>query len=164
MQQVLRRKSNVRRLLLPLLLLGLAPALVFPTGCTGPVAVEPKAEDASFVWFRDTVLQSDKVVLVEFSATWCRPCQLLKPHLHELEKVYGDRLKVIVVDIDEHPGLQDRFRVSGVPHLMLFSNGEILSNPGPGAPPTYALLEGLVKPWLKDQAPAASEAVESRPS
>lgn len=154
----------MRRLLLPLLLLCLAPALVFPTGCTGSPAVEPIPEDASFVWFRDTVLQAEKIVLVEFSATWCRPCQMLKPHLHELEKAYGDRLKVIVVDVDEHPGLEQRFHVSGIPHLMLFSKGEVLSNPGPGAPPTYAVLEGLVKPWLPEPAPKAPESEESRSS
>ena len=161
MELVFRRKSNVRRLLLPLILLCLAPALVIPTGCTDSTAVEPKTEDASFTWFRDTVLQADKVVLVEFSAIWCRPCQMLKPHLHELEKVYGDRLKVIVVDIDEHPSLEQRFQVTGIPHIMIFSNGEILSNPGPPSLPTYAALEGLVKPWLKEPAPAAPE---SRPS
>ena len=152
----------MRRLMLSLLLLGLAPALIVPLGCTDSVAVDPKGDDASAEWFRDTVLRSDKVVLVEFSAIWCRPCQMLKPHLHELEKNYGKRMKVIVVDIDEHPGLQEQFRVRSIPHLMLFSNGEILSNPGPPAEPTYAILEGLVRPWLTEQGPAAPEATGSR--
>ena len=154
----------MRRVLLPLLLLlCLAPILTVPSGCTGTAAVEPQPDNASFEWFRDTVLRAEKVVLVEFGASWCRPCLQLRPHLHELEKTYGDRLKVIEVDIDQHPCLQERFHVANVPHLILFSDGEIRSNPGPGAPPTYDVLEGLVKPWLSEKAPPAKPA-ESRPS
>ena len=151
----------MRRLMLPLLLICLTSILTVPVGCNRSAPVEPVSEDASYEWFRDTVLRSDKVVLVDFSASWCQPCQLIKPHLHELEKTYGDRLKVIEVDIDEHPALEQRFRVSGIPHLMLFSDGEILSNLGPGAPPTYELLEGRVKPWLSKKIPAAAETAET---
>ncbi len=119
-----------------------------PPGCGGPPTPPPMAEDKSQVWFEDTVLKADKVVLVEFGASWCGPCQRLKPFLHKLEQEYGDRVKVVDVDIDEHPTLQRRFRVGGIPHIMLFSNGEVLANPGAGAPPTYEDLKEMVVQWL----------------
>jgi len=141
----------MRRLLICALLLLCAG----PSGCGGP-AVEPVANDASLGWFEDTVLKSDKVVVVDFTASWCGYCQQLKPHLHRLEKKYGDRVKVVAVDVDEHPSLKNRFRVGGIPHLILFSGGEVLSNPGAGAPPTYEDLEAMVTQWLPAEKQTAS--------
>lgn len=113
-----------------------------------------QAAAASMEWFDATVLKSDKVVLADFSATWCGPCQQMRPLLHRLEKNYGDRLKVVAIDIDEHPVLQARFGVQNIPHLFLFSDGEVLVNPGPGAGGfrTYEALEKFVRPWLPDEA------------
>lgn len=125
--------------------------------CMGELPTPPasssaanQAAAASMEWFDATVLKSDKVVLADFSATWCGPCQYLRPLLHRLEKKYGDRLKVVAIDIDEHPVLQARFGVQGIPHLLLFSDGEVIVNPGPGLArfKNYEALEEFVRPWL----------------
>ena len=93
-------------------------------------------------WFFENVVQSEVPVLVDFTATWCRPCQEMKPALHEIEKAYGNRLKVIEVDIDDHPGIADHFRVSSVPRLMVIKNGAIEAE-APGKRTYYEIINVL---------------------
>ena len=76
-------------------------------------------------WFYENVVQSKVPVLVDFTATWCSPCQAMKPALHEIEAAFGNRIKVVEVDIDEHSSLADHFRVTGVPRLMVIQDGKI---------------------------------------
>lgn len=76
-------------------------------------------------WFFETVVQSEVPVLVDFNATWCGPCQQMKPAIAEIEKTYGSRIKVVEVDIDEHQYLADHFEVKNIPRLMVIQNGGI---------------------------------------
>lgn len=143
-EEILPEVLMPRSLRLPLLL----TLLCLTVGCGNVAGPPPKEADQSTAWFQDTVLDSDKLVVADFSATWCGPCRHLAPLLHKLEREHGDQLKVVAIDIDEHPSLQARYRVNGIPHILLFSDGEILLNPGPGAPRSYEELEELIKPWL----------------
>ena len=76
-------------------------------------------------WFQENVVQSSVPVLVDFTASWCGPCKAMKPAIHEIEKAYGSRIKVIEVDVDERPFLADHFQVTGVPRLMVIKDGKI---------------------------------------
>ena len=58
------------------------------------------------------------VVLVDFFAEWCGPCQMLAPLLEQLD------VKVVKIDVDELPDLARQFRVMSIPTLMLFKNGQ----------------------------------------
>ena len=69
-------------------------------------------------WFHEHVLSSKSPVLVDFTAIWCPPCQIMKPDVHKVEKAYGDRLKVVEVDFDEHEYLSAFFRVKYLPRLI----------------------------------------------
>jgi thioredoxin 1 len=143
------------------LMLAIPLLAVLLAGCNESPAVVANDDNKSLTWFEDTVLKADKVVLVDFTAAWCGPCQTLKPLLHKLEQQYSDRLKVVAVDIDEHPAISMKYPSSGVPHIVLFSKGQILMDPGPGAPPTYEDLEGLIVRWLpKTAEEKADEPVE----
>ena len=75
--------------------------------------------DASFT---AEVLESDKPVLVDFTAAWCPPCRVMNPILAELA---GDRddLRVVSVDTDENQETAARYGVLGMPTFMLFRNG-----------------------------------------
>jgi thioredoxin 1 len=80
------------------------------------------ATDANF---DSEVLTNAGPVLVDFSAVWCGPCKRLEPIVHEIAADYGDRLKVVKVDVDHAPGTAAKFGVLSVPTLMIFNGGKV---------------------------------------
>lgn len=67
-------------------------------------------------------LTKDKKVLVDFYAEWCMPCKMLGKVLEEVEK----DMEVVKVNVDEHQDLAAKFKVMGVPTLVLYENNEIV--------------------------------------
>ena len=65
-----------------------------------------------------------EVVLVDFYADWCGPCQMLAPVLEELDK--EGKVKVVKIDVDSLPELARQFRVMSIPTVMLFKNGQFV--------------------------------------
>ena len=61
-------------------------------------------------------------VLADFYADWCGPCRMLRPALEQLSEERSD-VKVVAVNIDEHPELADDFDVTSIPCVILFKNG-----------------------------------------
>jgi thioredoxin len=74
--------------------------------------------------FSETVLESDRPVLVEFVATWCGPCRLISSAVQWVAQEYQDRLKVVKIDHDANPKLIEEYKVYGLPTLILFKNGK----------------------------------------
>jgi len=72
----------------------------------------------------ETLINSDKPVLVDFFATWCGSCKMMSPILKEVKDKMGDDVKVIKIDVDKNQRLASRFNVQGVPTLMVFKNGQ----------------------------------------
>lgn len=93
--------------------------------------------------FESEVLQSDKPVLVDFWATWCGPCRMLAPVIAELAEEYEGRVKVGKVNVDEQQALAIRYRVSSIPTVIVFKNGEAVAS-SVGVRPK-AQLEELLK-------------------
>ena len=81
-----------------------------------------EADDATF---DAEVLKAPGAVLVDFSATWCGPCKKLEPIVKDIASAYGERLKVVKVDIDRAPGVATRFAILSVPTLLLFKDGVV---------------------------------------
>jgi thioredoxin 1 len=75
--------------------------------------------------FEPEVLQSPVPVLVDYWAEWCGPCKMIAPILDELAQEYAGRLKVAKLNIDENQATPPKFRIRGIPTLMIFKNGNV---------------------------------------
>jgi thioredoxin 1 len=76
--------------------------------------------------FNDEVLRANTPVLVDFWAEWCGPCKMIAPVLDELATEYDGKVKIAKVNIDEHQNLAAQFRITAIPTLLLFKNGQVL--------------------------------------
>ncbi|KUM05420.1 thioredoxin [Chromobacterium sp. F49] len=77
--------------------------------------------------FEQEVLQSDLPVLVDYWAEWCGPCKMIAPILDEVSKEYEGRLKVAKLDIDQNQATPPKFGIRGIPTLMIFKGGQVVS-------------------------------------
>ncbi|WP_414565885.1 MULTISPECIES: thioredoxin [unclassified Anabaena] len=74
----------------------------------------------------DTLLSEEKVVVVDFTATWCGPCRLVSPLMDQLAEEYKDRAQVVKVDIDENKPIFKKFGLRSIPAVLIFQNGELV--------------------------------------
>lgn len=74
--------------------------------------------------FKPEVLEAAQPVLVDFTAVWCGPCKMLDPVVKQLAEQWNGKVKVMKLDVDDHPQLAMEYQVMGVPTLMLFKNGQ----------------------------------------
>ena len=74
--------------------------------------------------FDTEVLQSETPVIVDFWAEWCGPCRAVSPILEQIAEERADELRVVKVNIDEEPELQQRYGILSIPTILLFKGGE----------------------------------------
>ena len=75
--------------------------------------------------FNTEVINSDKLTVVDFYATWCGPCRKLSPILEEVETELNDRVNFAKIDTDDNIDAAKEYQVSGLPTLLVFKNGEV---------------------------------------
>ena len=80
--------------------------------------------DVSAATFEAEVLGSPVPVVVDFWAPWCKPCEAIEPHLRSLVEEWGQRVRLVRVNIDEEPGISSRYGVLSLPTVILFADGE----------------------------------------
>ena len=76
--------------------------------------------------FNTEVINSDKLTVVDFYATWCGPCRKLSPILEEVETELSDRVNFAKIDTDDNIDAAKEYQVSGLPTLLVFKNGEVV--------------------------------------
>ena len=75
--------------------------------------------------FQSEVMESDRPVLVDFSAEWCGPCKQLAPLVEELAKDYEGRLKVAKIDVEESQKTAMKYGILSVPTLLFLRKGKV---------------------------------------
>lgn len=74
--------------------------------------------------FNEEVIKADQVVVVDFWASWCGPCKMLSPVLEELSKELVGKANFAKVNVDENPVLSQTYKISSIPTVLIFKNGE----------------------------------------
>ena len=90
----------------------------------------------------DELLQEEKLVIVDFWATWCGPCRMLSPLLDEVEAEREDKVVVVKVNVDDADEIAMRYRIMSIPTLLFFKNGQMVDR-SVGAMPKSALVDKI---------------------
>ncbi|MFA5326140.1 MAG: thioredoxin [Bacteroidales bacterium] len=76
--------------------------------------------------FEDTVIKSDKPVIVDFWAPWCGPCRMIAPIIEELSSEYEGKVLIAKCNVDESSDVPMKYGIRNIPTLVFFKNGEMV--------------------------------------
>ena len=76
--------------------------------------------------FEETVLNTDKPVLVDFWAVWCGPCRMVGPVVEEIANDYEGKAIVGKVDVDNNPEVAQKYGIRNIPTILFLKNGEVV--------------------------------------
>ena len=74
----------------------------------------------------DQLLNSEKPLVVDYTATWCGPCRLIAPLIDQLAEEYADRANVVKIDIDQNRDNAKQFGIRSIPAVLIFKSGELV--------------------------------------
>jgi thioredoxin 2 len=103
----------------------------------------PWIVDAGDDDFAEVAEHASVPALIDLWAPWCGPCRMVSPALEQLATEMAGKLKLVKVNVDESPKLQQRFGVQAIPTLMLLRDGQVAARQT-GAAPAAAL-----RTWLE---------------
>lgn len=83
-----------------------------------------KTFDVTEATFKESVLDSELPVLIDFWAEWCAPCKMIEPHVVALADELDGKLRVGRLDVDANPNIMMEYGVMGIPTLILYKGGE----------------------------------------
>ena len=74
------------------------------------------------------LITDQKVVLVDYTATWCGPCKVIAPLIDRLATEYGDLATVVKVDLDENQESAKKYGIRSIPAVLVFKDGKVVEN------------------------------------
>ena len=92
--------------------------------------------------FEDTVLKSDKPVMVDFWAAWCGPCRMVGPIIDQISEEYAEKAVVGKMDVDANQEFAAKYGVRNIPTVLIFKNGEVVGRQV-GVAPKNAYTEAI---------------------
>ena len=105
------------------------------------------AKDVTDASFQADVLDSEKLVLVDFWAEWCGPCRAVSPILDQIATEHADKIELVKVNVDDNMEIAAKYQITSIPAMKLFKGGEVVKSVI-GAKPKPAL-EADFTEWLK---------------
>ena len=96
--------------------------------------------------FDQEVINSATPVLIDFWAPWCGPCKAIAPVVEEVAGTYAGRLKVVKMNVDDHPSTPQRYGIRGIPTLIMFKGGAAVDQIVGGVPKSR--IEDMIKSQL----------------
>ncbi len=96
--------------------------------------------------FDNTVLQSKKLVLVDFWAEWCAPCKAMGPTLDQLADEMSDEVVIGKLNVEEHTAFAEKYQIRALPSLLLFRDGNVIAAQSGSQP------KAQLRQWLSDNA------------
>lgn len=90
-----------------------------------PLEINKKAEINKYTLEEyNQVIDSNKLVLVDFYADWCGPCKMMAPHIESVKKKYGEKLTILKVDTDKSIAIGQHFNITGIPLVKVYFEGK----------------------------------------
>ncbi len=72
----------------------------------------------------EKLINQEKLVVVDYTATWCGPCRLIAPIIDQLAEDYQGKAEVVKVDLDQNKGNAKQYKIRSIPTVLIFKNGQ----------------------------------------
>ncbi len=71
------------------------------------------------------IIKGDKPVLIDFYADWCAPCKMMPPILKQVKSHFGDKIRILKVDVDRNQAIAQKWGIQSIPTVMVLQSGEM---------------------------------------
>ena len=76
----------------------------------------------------EQLIEDNKLVVADYTATWCGPCKVVSPLIDKLAAEYSDRVTVVKIDIDENKEAAKKYGIRSIPAVLVFREGKVVEN------------------------------------